>query len=206
MEEKFNNLENMEIEGETPPEKRSRKNYIIFGLIGIIVIAAIVVILYFVLRNDSNENKENQGNQEDHKDQEDHEKKDDNTCIIGEEDKCLTCDKDKCGSCNYKYRLVDGKCIAEFSFRAIYKTTIENQNISLMNDIYEENIISMEIDKENINSISANYTFPSSGYHTVYVSFNTESISSLDLFNNTENLIEIYFSKDKKYNIFGRLF
>ena len=61
-----------------------------------------------------------------------------------------------------------------------------------MNDIYEENIISIEIDKENINSISANYTFPSSGYHTVYVSFNTESISSLDLFNNTENLIEIY--------------
>ena len=60
MEENFNALEKMNIEGETLPEKRSRKNYIIFGLIGIIVIAAIVVILYFVLRNDSNENKENQ--------------------------------------------------------------------------------------------------------------------------------------------------
>ena len=97
------------------------------------------------------------------------------------------------GVVNYKYRLLDGKCIAEFSFRAIYKTTPENQNISLMNDIYEKNIISMEIDKENIDSISTNYTFTSSGNHTVYVSFNTENISSLDLFNNTKNLMKFIF-------------
>ena len=56
--------------------------------------------------------------------------------------------------------------IAEFSFRNIYKTTTENQSISLMNDKYEGNIISMKIDKENIDSISTNYTFPSSGNHT----------------------------------------
>ena len=65
-----------------------------------------------------------------------------------------------------------------------------------MNDKYKENIISMEIDKQKINSISTNYTFTSSGNHTVYVSFNTENISSLDLFNNTRNLIEVYFSKE----------
>ena len=48
MDEKFNNLENFEIEGETPQEKRSRKNYVIFGLLGLIVIAAIIVDIYFV--------------------------------------------------------------------------------------------------------------------------------------------------------------
>ena len=65
MEEKFNNLENFEIEGNkaNTEEKRSRKNYIIFGLLGLIIIAAIVVILYFALRDKKDEqNDENNKN------------------------------------------------------------------------------------------------------------------------------------------------
>ena len=78
MEENFNAMENMEIEGETSAPKRSRKNYIIFGIFGIIVISAIIIILYFVLRN---------------KDDDKDDKKED-TSLIGEEDKCLSCNKD----------------------------------------------------------------------------------------------------------------
>ena len=134
MEENFNAMENMEIEGETSAPKRSRKNYIIFGILGIIVIAAIVIILYLVLR-DKDDDKDD---------------KQEDTCLIGEEDKCLSCNKDKCASCNNKYKLVNGTCIAEFSFRAIYEINEVNTNISLMNDEYKDNIISMEIDNETI--------------------------------------------------------
>ena len=84
MEENFNALENMKIEGETLAPKRSRKNYIIFGIFGIIVISAIIIILYFVLRN---------------KDDDKDDKKED-TSLIGEEDKYLECNKDKCVSYN----------------------------------------------------------------------------------------------------------
>ena len=148
MEENFNAMENMEIEGETSAPKRSRKNYIIFGILGIIVIAAIVIILYFVLRD-----------------------KDD--------------DKDD--------------DIAEFSFRAIYEINEVNKNIKLMNDEYKDNIIKMKINKEKISGCT-NYTFRSPGNYTVYVVLNTEKISSLALFNNSENLAEIYFSKEFKLN------
>ena len=91
MEENFKSMENMEIEGETLAPKRSRKNYIIFGILGIIVIAAIVIILYFVLR-DKGDNKG--GNKEGDKDDDKGDYKDDDkddkqedTCLIGEEDK-----------------------------------------------------------------------------------------------------------------------
>ena len=199
MEENFNAMENMEVEGETLTPKRSRKNYIIFGILGIIVIASIVIILYFVLRDkDDNKGDNKDGDNDGDKDEDKGDDKDDkqeDTCLIGEEDKCLSCNKDKCASCNNKYKLINGTCIAEFSFRAIYEINEVNKNIKLMNDEYKDNIIKMKINKEKISGCT-NYTFKSPGNYTVYVVLNTEKISSLALFNNSENLAEIYFSKE----------
>ena len=170
---------------------------------GIIVIASIVIILYFVLRDkDDNKGDNKDGDNDGDKDEDKGDDKDDkqeDTCLIGEEDKCLSCNKDKCASCNNKYKLVNGTCIAEFSFRAIYEINEVNTNISLMNDEYKDNIISMEIDNETICGCT-NYTFPSPGNYNVYVVLNTTNISSLALFNDTENLREIYFSKEFKLN------
>ena len=170
---------------------------------GIIVIASIVIILYFVLRDkDDNKGGNKEGDKDDDKVDDKDDDKDDkqeDTCLIGEEDKCLSCNKDKCASCNKKYKLVNGTCIAEFSFRAIYEINEVNTNISLMNDEYKDNIISMEIDNETICGCT-NYTFPSPGNYTVYVVLNTTNISSLALFNDIKNLTEIYFSKEFKLN------
>ena len=68
-----------------------------------------------------------------------------------------------------------------------------------MNDEYKDNIISMEIDKKIICGCT-NYNFRSPGNYTGYVVLNTENISSLALFNDIENLAEIYFSKEFKLN------
>ena len=203
MEENFNAMENMEVEGETLTPKRSRKNYIIFGILGIIVIAAIVITLYFILRDkDDNKGDNKDGDNDGDKDEDKGDDKDDkqeDTCLIGEEDKCLSCNKDKCASCNNKYKLINITCIAEFSFRAIYEINEVNKNIKLMNDEYKDNIIKMKINKEKISGCT-NYTFTSPGNYTVYVVLNTTNISSLALFNDIKNLTEIYFSKEFKLN------
>ena len=53
----------------------------------------------------------------------------------------------KCGSRNKGYKLKDGSCIPQFSFRAVYETS-EDDNISFIYDLYKENIIELEVDKE----------------------------------------------------------
>ena len=47
-----------------------------------------------------------------------------NKCEIGEENKCMICNKykSKCLKCNPGYKLMDGICIINYSFKAIYYT------------------------------------------------------------------------------------
>ena len=54
-------------------------------------------------------------------------------CEIGKEEKCLSCDSDNitCTSCNLGYKLLNGKCILNYSFKAVYQTNSENEKISL---------------------------------------------------------------------------
>ena len=56
------------------------------------------------------------------------------------------------------------------SFKAIYQTTIDNQTIDLLN--FPKNNISKMILDDEIIQISNNFTFKSSGNHTLYVLFN----------------------------------
>ena len=43
-------------------------------------------------------------------------------CEIGDDDKCLECDlkKNQCSKCNLGYKLINGKCIINYSFKATY--------------------------------------------------------------------------------------
>ena len=100
----------------------------------------------------------------------------------------------KCGSRNKGYKLKDGSCIPQFSFRAVYETS-EDDNISFIYDLYKENIIELEVDKEKVPTPNNNYTFKNPGNHTVYILLNIDNLTSLHLFNGTENLKTIYFSK-----------
>ena len=115
------------------------------------------------------------------------------SCEIGEEEKCIVCNEDKCGSCNIGYKLENGKCILNYSFKAIYYTPINNTNIGLIHNDYLDNIIEMKFDGINVKS-TTNYTFSFSGNHTLYLLLNITSIQSLySLFFCIENLKSIFF-------------
>ena len=189
MEENFNNIESMDIaleDGETPKEKQINKWFIIIPIISIIVIAIIIILIILLNKDKEQDKDEGKGDG-----------KVEDTCEIGEEDKCATCNKNICGTCNYRYNIVDGKCIANFAIRATYETKSENEEIDLLYNLYKDNIIEMEINKQNVTP-SINYTFDSPGTHTVYYTLNTENLVSLQLFNQIVNLKSVYFSKEFK--------
>ena len=94
----------------------------IFILASIIIITLIIVLLVYLTKDKSSH------------------------CEIGDEDKCLTCKEDECGSCNIGYKLVNGKCILNYSFKAIYFTSENNTNIQLFHKSYSNEILEMNID------------------------------------------------------------
>ena len=98
-------------------------------------------------------------------------------CETGDEEKCLTCDENKneCSSCNLGYELKNGKCILNYSFKAIYHTNKENENIFLFSNFALENINQMIIDGKEINPTN-NYTFSTIGEHTLYLFTNLTGI------------------------------
>jgi hypothetical protein len=53
-------------------------------------------------------------------------------CYENEKDKCLTYGNNKCSSCDIGCKLINGKCILNYSFKAKYNCTNINQNISLI--------------------------------------------------------------------------
>ena len=198
MEENFNTVENMDIdiekEGSTftiPFLNKSikipftKKTLIIVGsgLLFIIILIIIIASLAHGKKNNKKEEKKNNNYQ----------------CIIDNEDNCLTCIKNKCGSCNFKYILTnDGECVPDFSLRANYISYNDNEYVELLNYTFSDYITELIIDKEKI-SPSSNYMFPKSGEHTIYMTINTEKLSSLDkMFYQMRKLKSIYFSK--KFN------
>jgi hypothetical protein len=85
-------------------------------------------------------------------------------CEEGDEEKCLSCVENKCMDCNYGYKLIEGKCILNYSIKSIYFTSKDNTNIDLLYKDYLNNIVEMSIDGQNINPCT-NYTFQVSGNH-----------------------------------------
>ena len=123
-------------------------------------------------------------------------KSSDSECEIGEDDKCLLCDnkrKNKCSKCNPGYKIVNGKCILNYSFKAVYHTYKNNEIIKIINN--SSNLIYMNIDGNNIESCNY-YNFTTSGNHTVFYLMNTTNLTSINsLFYRINKLIYIYFSE-----------
>ena len=93
-------------------------------------------------------------------------------CETGDEEKCLTCyeNKAECKSCNIGYKLVKGKCKADYLIKVTYLTISPNEEINLRYESRDWDISKMIIDGENV-SPKWQYTFPEKGYHTVYFNF-----------------------------------
>ena len=92
-----------------------------------------------------------------------------NSCDIGEDDKCLSCDEgiNKCSKCNTGYKLENGKCILNYSFKATYfvdsKTNVNLININCKSKI-KEVIIDGNIQAEINNAYELEY-----GNHIVFI-------------------------------------
>ena len=110
---------------------------------------------------------------------------------IGEEEKCLECDSKSnvCSSFNLGYKLVNGKCIVYYSFKATYYCKADNKNIKLINSSYVKDIIEISMNNKTI-PVSENYRFPSAGNYTLYFLMKNPSSNSWSkIFIKIENMI-----------------
>ena len=117
-------------------------------------------------------------------------------CETGNEDKCLKCDniRNECIECNLGYKLVNDKCILNYSFKAIYKQVNKNEGTKLIN---KGSIIKMIIDgKEVKEPLSNYYYFNDTESHEIYFLINMEKfgISLNNLFYYVNRMISISFT------------
>ena len=117
-----------------------------------------------------------------------------NPCDIGKEDKCLACDEEinKCAKCNIGYKLENGKCILNYSFRAIYFANSDKQ-VNLIHSNYKDKIKEIIIDEKITNKEGTqrlNY-----GYHIVYILLDMNLITETSsMFSSSPDIEEVYFS------------
>ena len=125
-----------------------------------------------------------------------------NTCETGDEEKCLTCyeDKPECKTCNIGYKLIDGKCKADYFIKVKYYSISDGEELNLINSYYISRVNLMIIDKEKVKPISK-YNFPKEGYHTIYYKF-TKLIYNPDasyLFSGLNRIFSVSFSDFNEY-------
>ena len=95
----------------------------------------------------------------------------DNNVGPNEEENCLNFDKKNnlCKTCFTGFKLVKGICILNYSFKAIFRTEKENEEI-LLNHINTDFINEMIIDNITLNKTCNTYKFSHPGEHIVYTS------------------------------------
>ncbi len=113
---------------------------------------------------------------------------------LGDEDKCLKSDSNtlQCLSCNLGYKLSGGECIPYYSFKAIFFTNENNQNINLINEGNKEDITEMIIDNNKVEACSE-FTFQKKGKHKVYFYLESQLVNMSEMFKNIRNMISIAF-------------
>ncbi len=162
---------------------------------------------YFLLWKKKNKNNEKNFDNEYSDNNNDEQKNNDDNNIIEnntinnndnikcEIDDCLICDINKeCINCNPGYDLFNKKCI-KYSFKAIYKTVFNNENLELINTLPTD-IIEMTVDGIR-EEPSKNYIFPSSGNHTVHILLDITNCKSLNnMFCDINKMVSFTFSQN----------
>ena len=168
-----------------------RKNRIYIIIFCTLLIIGLIIFLSIYIsgkKEDGNKNKEKDEDKDEKEEEEE-------TCEIGEEEKCLTCNGTNCSSCNIGYKIKEGKCILNYSFKAIYNAERNGSTVSLINSNYLNIITEMNVDGRNETPYYL-YTFPSKGEHIVYILLDIVNITSLKcLFSYVDNMISISFSE-----------
>ena len=120
--------------------------------------------------------------------------------IITDSDKVKETDSDYIiPYCEEGYKLVNGKCKADYLIKATYLSVSPNEQVDL---ISSSSYISQMIIDGKIITPTEKYNFPEKGYHTIYYKFRkaTYSTSSnIRFFRNKNRLITVSFSDFDDY-------
>ena len=122
-----------------------------------------------------------------------------NLCDLGKEEKCLSCveNKSQCKTCNFAYKLVDGKCKADYYMRIVYLTKQKEDKISIISDYSDLEYMYIEGKKVIPNSTS--YKFQEEGNHTVYYQFKNKYSYKSKLFQNNRHVKSAFISDFDEY-------
>ena len=87
---------------------------------------------------------------------------------LSRQSQCLTTSSDKkeCKTCNPGDKLENGKCVINYSFKAVYRTKSPNEKVTLFN-IPQEIVLEMYINNKKVEP-SQSLVFPESGDHTLH--------------------------------------
>ena len=107
---------------------------------------------------------------------------------------CLSCDeeKNKCSKCYDGYKLENGMCILNYSFKAVYFVKSMKENVTLINYKYKDKIKEILIDGNNPAEINNSYWLEY-GDHTVFILLDMNSLPE-EMFYLCQKVKEIYFS------------
>lgn len=94
---------------------------------------------------------------------------------------------------------------SNFYLKAEYFSEYQNENVQLINKIYEDSI-NLIIINNTLKIYSSNCNFPEPGLHEVQISMKIEKLTSIEhMFNEISNLVSIYFYKINKNHNFRSL-
>ena len=123
---------------------------------------------------------------------------DDLTNCVKCSDYCEKCSGTKnnsiCHYCKFGFYLINGKCI-RYSFKAVYQSFKENENVRLIGLSYLKYLEEMYIDNKTITPLKTSFNFSSPGNHTVFIYINISNLSSFSfLFSGVDKMTSISFS------------
>ena len=119
----------------------------------------------------------------------------DKRILIEEKENCIFFNEkeNKCIKCSIGYKILNGECLINYSFKAIYHTDKRNENVNLINFLPID-LIEMIIDDKYVEP-TKNYTFFSIGFHTVYALIDISKINSINnMLYKIDKLISISFT------------
>ena len=126
-------------------------------------------------------------------------------CEIGEDDKCKVCNEkeNNCMECNPFFTLIGGKCYANFTIKATYKSDSSTDPIKLFDGYYYYKFKAQMIIDDKIIDLDLNenrYDFKNKGEYTVYLILLKATVPFQNLFSGCNKLISVFIPFSREIN------
>ena len=81
--------------------------------------------------------------------------------------------------CDVGYKLVDGKCVINYSFKAEFKTQRDMEEVEFIKTVHEDAIKELIVDGRNIKPTTI-FEFEKKGLHTVHMLLDMDKVENLN--------------------------